>query len=449
MQCPRPYDIHELAQNSFLQRMEEAAAGTLATNAEGLIVWMDEKYGRLLGVNANEMVGRHILELLPTSRIPEVLETGKPIPLDLMKYSGEWRVVSRFPVLDGNGAVLGAFGFVLFTSPAKIAGIVKRYERDLQSERAQDANGQSFSQISDFLGRSEIAARLRAGAYRAAQATFPTVVVGPCGSGKQLVAEGIHAASARRLGKFVAVDLGSENVAQLLFEDQRVGGRPRPSSVQLADGGTLFLDRIDEMPLALQGRLLRELEHRPGTRVIASTRTELRELCGARTFLPELHWYLEGITLRVPGLRERIEDIDVLAEKCLEDARVQLRRRRLTFSSDAFSILRQHSWPGNVRQLRHVVIQAAFEVERAALTAANLQPFLTRSDSDWELSPKVTLSTAVEGTEQQQIALALARYRNNVSSAARSLGISRTTLYKKARALGLIRSRGIGDPGLH
>jgi len=276
------------------------------------------------------------------------------------------------------------------------------------------------------------------------------LITGEHGTGKEVVAHTLHALSARASRPMIAVNTGA--VPDGLFESELFGHvkgaftdarSDRIGRFELADGGTIFLDEIGNVPLHQQAKLLRVLEageverigssrpRRIDVRVISATNTDLRAACGSGQFREDLLFRLNTVELHVPALRERREDIPVLAVHFLSRYASRYRRPVQGFEASALQLLMQYSWPGNVRELEHTLERAVLmcrgtEVERADLGLDSLrQHGLNLED------------LSLESVEAILIRKALQRSHGNVSQAAEVLGLSRGALYRRMEKHGL------------
>jgi len=294
-------------------------------------------------------------------------------------------------------------------------------------------------------------------ADRVARTPASVLITGESGTGKSLVARRIHAASGRS-GRFVEVACGS--LAEPLLESELFGHVAgaftgatvdRPGKFRLADGGTLFLDEVATASPALQVKLLRvlqELQFEPvgsgetqtvDVRLILATHEDLSALVAAGRFRADLFWRVNVVTLELPPLRERSTDIPPLAEHFLRVSAAKAGRAVSGFTPAAREALVRHPWPGNVRELEHAVARAVFlgrggEVEAADLPAAVLA---SGHPGDRGTTGERPLKAALVAPERELILAALERSGWRRDVAARSLGINRTTLYKKLKRLGL------------
>lgn len=311
------------------------------------------------------------------------------------------------------------------------------------------------SGVNPFLGTSRAIRELEAMARRVLNARTPVLLTGETGTGKGVLAAWIHAHSARAEGQFVSINcagLGRELLENELFGHDRgafTGAlTAKVGLLEVADHGTLFLDELAEMDLGIQARLLTVLEEKrfrrlgdvrersADFRLIAATNADLEERAARGTFRADLLYRISAVTLRVPSLRDRAEDLGDLVEHLLARLRAETHRPGLRITEEALAALRQHPWPGNIRELRNTL-------ERAVLLDDDdaLQPdsFALQSADPHEETP-VELGS-LEQLTQHHVAQALTQEKGNVGRAAARLGISRTTLYAVAKRAGLSLSK--------
>lgn len=323
--------------------------------------------------------------------------------------------------------------------------------RESQSARDEDQNGESGSgQGLRADGAPELIATSKAMQPvldvidRVGPSDANVLVVGEHGTGKEVVARWLHAVSHRAKKSLVAVNAGgfSEGVFESEFFGHAKGAftdakSDRVGCFELADGGTLFLDEIANVPIQQQAKLLRVLESREiqrvgsskvrkvDVRVISATNANLGEAVANGDFREDLLYRLNTVEIRLPPLRERVEDIPLLAMHFLRKQAARYGREIEDFSPAAYTALQEHSWPGNVRELQHSVERSVLMARGSRIEASDLG--LRRRDDGSVLMDEMTL----EDAERLLIEKALDRYQGNVSKAADALGLSRSALYRR------------------
>lgn len=455
-------DLRELADRSLLKHFADICEGVLIVDAEARLVWMNDRYPVRLHIADREAaIGRPVEEVIPNSLMRLVVESGRPIMLDIMDIGAESFVVTRLPLRDDDGAVVGAVGIVLYDDPRHLTPVVARYQRlraDLaESERQLMEARRTRYTLSSFLGGGPACVALKHLARRAARLASPVLILGETGTGKEMLAQAIHAASPRALAPFIAVNLAA--VPETLLEAEFFGVAPgaftgadrrgRDGKLKLADGGTLFLDEVGDLSTALQAKLLRTLQEqefeavgsnqltRVDVRVIAATSRDLEAMVAAGEFRADLYYRLNVITLHTPPLRERLDDIEPLVENLLEEIARRHGMPPCEIGPAALERLRRHRWPGNVRELSNVLERAVLMSDASVLEAADLERVLPAGRALSPAAGAPAFAAAVASAEREAIRSALRSTQGNKSQAAKVLGISRAALYEKIAALGL------------
>jgi transcriptional regulator with PAS, ATPase and Fis domain len=478
-----------LAAQSMFDSFARSAMGMMVVDREHRVVWISEGYKRFLpalGRAESEFVGRRVEEVVPNSLMAQVIDSGQAILVDLLSNQAGTFLVSRLPLRDAKGAVIGALGLVLLDHPETtmqpLLAKFGRLQRELDAARSQlAAQRRPKYTIASFIGASPAAMEIKRQARRAAQTDSTVLLLGETGTGKELLAHGIHAASARAARPFIGVNIAA--VPDTLLEAEFFGVAPgaytgaerkgRDGKFRLADGGTLFLDEIGEMPLALQVKLLRVLQEqeveplgsnevlRIDVRIIAATSRDLQAMVAAGSFRADLYYRLNVLPIRLPTLRERIADLEALAEALADDISRRSGLAHKSLSADALDHLAALPWPGNIRELRNVLEQATLMTDDLVLTAAHFvsavpaAPAATveapaasaptalaaRSEPAPSIAPAIPLQQAgsavkplpqaIAELEARSIREALALTGGNKLAASRLLGISRATLYEK------------------
>jgi len=476
--------ILNLAARSLFDVFANASEGMLLVDRSGRVVWINDQYRRYLPAlgfaREEDFVGQAVSSVVQNTQMHQVLETGKPILIDLLINKAGTFVVSRYPLRDDAGRVIGALGVVLFDQPqsnlqplmAKFALMQRELDeaRDALAVQRRSNAGlrQAKHSFASFVGGSAVVADLKRQARRAAQSSSPILLLGETGTGKELLAHAIHAASPRARGPLVSVNIAA--VPETLLEAEFFGVAPgaytgadrkgREGKFKLADGGTLFLDEIGDMPLGLQAKLLRALQESEfealgsnrlehfDARVIAATSRDLAQLVREGRFREDLYYRLNVLPLRVPPLRDRAGDIPALLEVVTEELAMRNGLPQPEFTSQAVALLSAQHWRGNVRELRNVLEQLLLRCDGSLIddkaVALVLQdsglrqiaaPVNLPADSGTHRSADAPtllrpLGEQVRELETRAIEAALQATSGNKLAAAKLLGMSRAKLYQ-------------------
>ncbi|MEW6271157.1 MAG: sigma 54-interacting transcriptional regulator [Thermodesulfobacteriota bacterium] len=317
-----------------------------------------------------------------------------------------------------------------------------------------DGSARSSSAFDALLGACPDLERVKLAAARVAGTDLPVLIEGETGTGKELLARAIHESSRRASGPLIPVNcacLSAELVESELFGHERGAftgaAGPRTGKVAAAHHGTLFLDEIGDLPLPLQGRLLRFLQsgevQRVGrdvplhvdVRVVAATNRDLEEAASSGAFRADLYHRLACVKLRLPALRERGDDVIALARLLLGRFAAELGRPGLELGASALELLRCWHWPGNVRELANRVRAAALFVAGSVIEAVDLGAAQARTASG--LAREAEASAAAPSDRETLTRALLRRHAGNLTLVARELRISRQTLYNRLRGLGI------------
>ncbi|MFZ0154932.1 sigma-54 interaction domain-containing protein [Pseudomonas sp.] len=448
--------VRQLAIRSLFEIIEQSSEGTLIVDRDARIVWMNQRYARRFGLDdAASVIGQPCESVIPGSLMREVVSNGRPILLDMLDTPKEPLVVMRLPVHDGDGALIGAIGFALFDELRSLSPLLKRYasmQQELASTRSQLRARQAKYSFAQFIGTSAASLEAKRRARRGASSDSAVLLLGETGTGKELLAHAIHAASARAHKAFVSIN--SAAIPETLLEAEFFGTAPgaytgadrkgRAGKLQLAEGGTLFLDEIGDMPLPLQSKLLRVLQEkeyepvgsnqmlRSDVRIIAATSTDLTAAMARGEFRADLYYRLNVLPILVPPLRERLEDLPALSEAILEELGSQHE-----LDDEAQALLTRHAWPGNIRELRNVLERATLLADQQRLGARDLHAALGTLTPLQVPAPQLSYKQACAEFERKLLSETLARCAGNVPQTAQQLGLGRSTLYKKLVALGI------------
>lgn len=434
--------------------------GFALVDSEGRIVkW---NYEKLLGIKEEDALGRPVQEVIENTRLHIVAKTGKKEIRDIQRIQGRDMVANRIPIIRG-GKVIGAVGTVLFKDASDVREMAKeliglenklnQYKGEL--ERLQDSK-YTFDSI---ITQDPKMKYLKKMAQTAAQSNSTVLILGESGTGKELFAQAIHKASYRKFGPFVPINcaaiprdlLESElfGYEEGSFTGAKKGGKP--GKFELASGGTIFLDEIGTMPLQMQAKLLRVLEEREferiggnkkiilDARIIAATNEDIEEAVKKGKFREDLYYRLNVINIDIPPLRDRKEDIPLLAKYLLENLCNELDTEKKILKARTIEILKEYHWPGNIRELRNtleraITISTGTEILPEHLPERILKKGLYHKSNLDTIRP---LKEVVKEAEREAILNALKETKGNKTLAAKKLGIHRTALYKKMDSLGI------------
>ena len=318
-----------------------------------------------------------------------------------------------------------------------------RLERE--NRRLADKVGEDRTVLGSMVTAAPEMAKVARTIERVAPTNVSVMLLGASGTGKELLARGVHEASDRKEGAFVAINCGAipENLLESeLFGHERgafTGAvKMTEGKIELADGGTLFLDEVGDIPLPLQVKLLRFLQERTieriggrkpiavDTRIVCATHQDLEAMIGEGTFREDLFYRLAEIVVKVPTLAERPGDAVLLAKHFLTGFAKEMNPQVKGFASDALAAIDGWTWPGNVRELENRVKRAVIMADGKLVSAEDLD--LPQSDEDGA-DLALNLKAAREQADRRMIRQALARSEGNISNTAKLLGISRPTLY--------------------
>lgn len=461
---------------ALVPMFEQASAGAIAIDCNLRITWINQSYAALLGLESQEaVIGKPIREVIPKTRLPEVIESGRPLLLDIMEHENQQLVVTRLPFFDEQGQVIGVVAFVLYDDLEPLTPLVSKFRRlhqDLVAARralARHTRGTRYS-LADFVGASPAALEVKRRARLAAGRDTAVLLLGETGTGKEVLAQAIHTLSARAQHPFVGVNVAA--VPESLLEAEFFGVAPgaytgasrrtREGKFHLANNGTLFLDEVGDMPLPLQAKLLRVLQEgeveslgsnkvQPvNVRVIAATSRNLEAMMEQGEFRSDLYYRLNVLEIPIPPLRDRLQDLGVLCEALLEDLCRGL-DMRAEITDDAVAVLSGYNWPGNIRELGNVLERIlTLREESGVINAEDVASLLphaapkplrqttprnTGASSTLDPQAVPSLARVLEEAEREAIEAALVATQGNRSKAARLLGISRSVFYQKLTKL--------------
>ena len=440
--------------NMFLTNPYQAIT---VADREGLMRYISPVHEKFFGLAPGSAMGRKAEEVIPNSRLPQVARSGKAEIGEMLQLgSGVTRIVNRIPVFE-DGALVGAVGQVSFSGMQALNRMqqrlnqlndeVQHYKRELHQLRRTPSP-------STLVGSSAPMQRLAREIDAVAPLDVPVLILGESGSGKELVAQALHARGRDPQAPLVSLNLAA--LPATLIEAELFGyeagaftggkRQGQPGKLEQAEGGTLFLDEVADIPMEIQVKLLRVLEDRQvqrlgaregrhvNFRIVAATHRDLRALIDSGRFRLDLFYRLSGVVLQVPALRQRVEDIPALMQRFAESFCERNGLALPRIAPGVISYLAQQSWPGNVRQLRQRVEEALVFCDGQLLSVENFarhQDIPARPAPEQPpMAPPVHAAMPLRSLERAAILDAIARHGGNKKRAAQELGISRSYLYK-------------------
>ncbi len=346
-----------------------------------------------------------------------------------------------------EGMKRGAFDFIV--KPWDNEKLIETLRKASIVNKKESKPTESEADSSMFWGSGKAMKVIRSRVNKIADTDATILITGENGTGKDVLAREIHRLSDRASQPMVNVDAGA--LTETLFESELFGHvkgaftdahSDHVGKFELADGGTLFLDEIGNIPLHLQAKLLRVIQNRNVVRVgdtteipidirlICATNKDLEKMVAEGEFREDLYYRINTIHLHLPPLRERIDEIEPLAKLFLGIFAKKYRRNVSEISEEALELLKSHPWSGNIRELRNCIEKAVILSEGAVLTPKEVELKSIQSDSG---SREISSEDSLEETEKKAIMAAIGRFGGNLSMVAKSLGISRPTLYAKLK----------------
>jgi transcriptional regulator with PAS, ATPase and Fis domain len=436
--------------------LDNVYSGIIVCDLDCRIIFMNQVYADLLKVDRKQVLGKHIKEYFPYSRLSHVLKSGLPELGQKCSLKTEATLlVNRIP-LRSNGKTVGIILQTIFKDYKDFKGLVAKLnllEREVKyQKRALETVLSPKYTFDSIIGESKTINDTKTLANKFAQTDSPVLLLGATGTGKELFAHSIHAASERRAGPFVCLNCAA--VPKDLLESELFGyvsgaftgarREGKPGQIELANGGTLYLDEIADLPLNAQAKLLRVVENKVLTklgaekpqeidfRLIAATNRDLRDMMDRGEFRDDLYYRLSAMILRIPSVSQRMGDVPILARNFIKAAG----KYGCQVTKEALAVLESYDWPGNVRELKNAIDSALSVVEGDRLDVDHFPPeVLGLSCSTHQVSGNVDscLSDELARFEKTVLARAIKLTAGNMSKVARILGISRSTLYEKCR----------------
>jgi transcriptional regulator with PAS, ATPase and Fis domain len=441
----------------------------VVVDREGIILYINGAYCEFLGTTVEEAIGKPAQDVIENSRMHIVAKTGQKELAAVQPINGSEMIANRYPLII-DGELVGAVGTVMFRNPEdwllykdKIQHLVE--EVNYYKTKAEK-NSKSKYYFSNLIGNSPSFSAIKKLAERVSSSQSAVLLLGESGTGKELFASAIHNNSMRADYPFVPINCAS--IPEHLLESElfgyddgaftgaKKGGKK--GHFQRANRGTIFLDEIGDMPLAMQSKLLRVLQEREilpvggqksiavDVRIIAATHRNLEEMVEEGTFRQDLYYRLNVIKIEIPPLRERNGDVELIAYNLLEKLERKFFRKGINLSAKVVERLNQHKWPGNIRELENVLERSINVLDGDTIEVVHL-PLYLRDDETGSITKKLnekesvnvaqrhieSLKETLAQAEKQAILNALSISNGNKLEAARLLEVGKTKFYEKCK----------------
>lgn len=460
-------ELDKIPTKALMQRIADELEGLIVTDSHGRYIYVNQRWSSLTGYSLEEVKGRYVRDVVRSSRVDEVLKSQKFVSGDAVLLNArtgeEVPVYCSYTPLFHDGEIEGCLVYMIRKSehasmslPPNVVTLLEELNRHLLLFQSQPM---AADPLENIIGNSPEILKMKHEIVCAARSSSTVLIEGETGSGKELVAHAIHELSPRQQHRLVKVNcaaIPSELLESEFFgyvEGAFTGARRngRAGKFEIANGGSLFLDEINQMPLSLQPKLLRALQEREierigssvtipiDTRIISATNMPLEHMVEEHRFRSDLYFRLNVIRIRIPPLRERREDIPLLIDYLMKNLNFQLNLQIPGITSETVQRLMEYDWPGNVRELQNVLERAMnlawFEtLEWKYFTdyfdhSASLRAL--RSTSAFPAAPQISLRRLTDSTEREILLQTLEECHGNKTMVAQKLGISRTILYKK------------------
>ncbi|WP_420535534.1 sigma-54 interaction domain-containing protein [Alkalihalobacillus pseudalcaliphilus] len=431
---------------------ENAYHCIVIVDKEGVITNINETYCKFLGIDKSRALGRHVTKVIENSRMHHVVKSGQEEIADIQYIRGNHMIANRVPIFDEN-EVVGAVGTVLYKDTEewmKMNSHIKDLLLALENQRKalKEQHGVTYT-LHDIVGSSEAITHLKEKVKRVASGDVSVLLRGESGTGKELFAHSIHHLSERNEQPFIKVNCAA--IPDHLLESELFGYKEgaftgakkggKLGKFQLAHRGTIFLDEIGDMPLSAQVKILRVIQtgevealgsmttDKVDVRIIAATNQPLEDLIDKQQFREDLFYRINVIQLDIPSLKERREDIRILAKYLLFQISMRVGKRIVDFNEQVMNQFLSYSWPGNVRELENVIAAAVHLTNSEWIQEHDLPAHFAKIDATKDKS----LKSIIEETEKIVIKKALSKYNGDKKAVQQELCIGKTKLYEMIR----------------
>ncbi|SDY33410.1 sigma-54-dependent Fis family transcriptional regulator [Tindallia californiensis] len=425
--------------------MSSISEGIMSVSQSGEITHVNAAFTRMFETHASTLIGSQIQDVLKSKHhIQEVLETGQRCLEEELQIEKDQKQIhctySATPILSRSGKVRGAV--LVFREMKQVHHMINKI-----------AGSQARYRFTDIIGNSIKIKKVIQKGKSVSQSPSTVLILGESGTGKEMIAQAIHNASDRRDAPFVALNCAA--MPRELIQSELFGYREgaftgaskggRPGKFELADGGTLFLDEIGDMPLDMQVNLLRVLQENSvlriggeyavpvDVRLIAATNKNLQQEVEKGEFRQDLFYRLNVVTVTIPPLRERGEDLHQLVDYFCDKIALKLGKQVHRIEEQLYQKLKSYQWPGNVRELENVLEYAINMLEGTVLTVELLPAYLEKGPHQRYWEKEGELIQSLQEIEAEAIIKSIHRHNGKITAVAKELGIARNTLYEKMK----------------
>jgi len=442
-------------------------------DANARVLWLNNAYEAFLGVSSNEVQGKPVTEVIENTRLHIVVRTGVAEVGEVQTIRGRHAIVNRIPIFK-NGECIGSVGKVIFKTSNEVSQLISKIsvlEKEVNYYRRElNERFKSKWTFEYIISCSRAMDKVKSLAQKLAPVDVNILILGESGSGKELFAHSIHSASNRSSKPFVYINCAA--IPENLMESELFGYESgaftnakrsgKSGKLEIANGGTVFLDEIGDMSPILQAKLLRFLQEgelekvgslKPvsvDVRVVSATNRDIKAMVREGTFRADLNYRLSGVVLEIPPLRDRPEDVPVLCEHFLNLVSKKWNVPIKKLEPEALELLTRYHWPGNVRELQHLLERLYCISECDTIPVWDLPSYVLGEQGSTTLVTGTlavdgidgrdavncsdpTLQNAKKDAERKLLAKTLKEVGGNKKKAAEVLGIHRTTLYYKLR----------------
>lgn len=459
--------VADLSRKELLYRIVDELEGVVVSDAEGRYVYVNNRWSAVTGYSLDRIKGRYIHDVVKNTLVDEALRTRKNIsgPAVLLNAATgqEIPMYCSYNLLYRDNELEGCLIYMIqisekeaLVAPPNVSALFDRLSEYLREFR--EIKDTKYT-IHNIIGNSPEIVKLKEIINRSARSASTVLIEGETGTGKELVAHSIHTMSDRAILPFVKVNCAAipGELLESEFFGYEVGTftganrNGKAGKFEMADNGSMFLDEINQLPPLLQPKFLRVLQEREverigstrsipiDVRIIAATNVSLERLANEGAFRRDLFYRLNVIRISIPPLRERKEDIPLIAENLLKRLNFQMQLQIPGISDEAMMHFINYDWPGNIRELQNVIERAMNYAWCEKLEWKHFEDYFNRRED----APKICVKDVPkpsEGIKQKKKDLeritimdALKRCGGNKAQASKVLGISRTSLYKKIR----------------